>query len=1649
MKLTIFTAISFLAVAIAAPAAAPGAVTGQEAEHIEARQVDALGVFIWGMWLDLAVLGLIEMDVMFEKNSAPALPARPAAPPLYQQRLSVSLTMYAELVSVSLAIVAAFGRVLGQAIAFAAFFYVLASAVDSASPLAATSWLAYLLFFFLVFFPRLRKEYIATSALAVLGGLLAHFYGAGSYSFGMFATLPVALVSALGFKRFLGFIIALWKHTVAAVGCLAIDLASRKAKLAMELQTYLEMFVCIAMQYSKGATVLRDLFEEEARCHAQELRFAEQASTFQDLSADLSARVADFCSVHPNRKVPGCVGVFQQIPLAEKEDGHVVRSLSITWKRLLSLVGFYTIWLETELARLKAVRVKRDEVIKERQEHIASGTTIQKIIVKETAAHPVANPLAVARRPSRVSVPKPDRVVPAPPSPSQTQEEKKEMSVFEICIEQARSKRPVLPVIETDAKLPQTPDHSHTDPPASPAPAPIVEDVTSPLSDSAKVQRAFDEVARGYAAGAALDWRKRERCTGENQVVLYVQDDETMLRRRKESAVTKEARLARERSRFAYQSAQAEKEKMIAAPADAVTPAVVTDAELASAEVSKVTSAPATPAADPISVLPEDTPAQADAVAPPPSDDLMSELRVALASRGRSIRKATRADGNPSAKLKAASNVPAPTSMSTSGDEWITEDELDECDDSDGESVSSDEESDGPRGPDGDDDSDSDDEDAGPPPGGAPSAILAVVEDEQDDSPSETVADTVADNDEHGSPGPAGAPVLPEADVSYDSEAGVHEQADVSTRDVVVCVGDGKQSEHVDDEPETSYEEEGEDEVNVGIDEQLLAISEFNYPSSTTMTITSNEAESSYEEEAEQMVLFNSTGCGLMSEGMGVHPPVGSSTVVCVEAQTENAADVTDITGSFGTLRISTTSAAQAVAAPPVTMANIFGDFTATTDAPATTPAAFITSPEFGIVQTWEAAGSGTHCLDALPGMELDEELRASEPDSMVIDEEVGQEDFRMEKADAEDEGEDTAMDVIVSAEEEGCPAVTDWGFGSLSLSGTPFTSGVFDGDVDMAPPRQQEDEENAEMADQGVVGDSFMYPSVEAYPSLPSREGDMRFGEAGDVLIDGPAREWSVINEFEGGNHDGFGEQQQGFNQWPQQQQYPAPLFGDFGEQQPQFHFGLQPQQYPEAPFPGVFGQQQQQQWFHQWPQHQQQQQQQFQQPESHRDVEGSYQPQFQPEVQQPLFPSQSGNDFSFQLEQSAAHLDFGQGGQSSSEVASASQGNDDLTCPVDPELEEIERALLEALTTSQDTWSDPDMSLIDPQLLALPSNPTVDVADGEGSSSCVVTPVEDVVPPTPIVPTASPPSAVEAVANQGEEEKEEETGVSAPTAAPVVTFPEQEISFTFEARSDVFESAPAEEDYVDSYVPVSVVPLLRPEVDRRRREPRSNGSTPVEVVRTDDRQDEVPPVPDSLPLEESVRQRVAARPMLRPRLRASNAVRQAVAEQAQEVGGPSSAAGTPQRELNLQEMRARIEAMRRAGASNFEEDPSSPASSTTSSSSSPSPRRTTSEEPEPVAEGSSSSAEVKEGQQAEEQKLKSSEVEAHQGEEAVLQAAVAGGAQHETRDAGRRKRSHVDEGDGDVAHNVEDALGPPVIEGRRILPCRGRLKRANEEPD
>ncbi|KAK0729311.1 hypothetical protein B0T21DRAFT_385390 [Apiosordaria backusii] len=792
----------------------------------------------------------------------------------------------------------------------------------------------------------------------------------------------------------------------------------------------------------------------------------------------------------------------------------------------------------------------------------------------------------------------------------------------------------------------------------------------------------------------------------------------------------------------------------------------------------------------------------------------------------------------------------------------------------------------------------------------------------------------------------------------------------------------------------------------------------------------------------------------LLEEG----EPVGSSLEYSEEAQTENAVDVTDITGLLEAFQVSTTTA---VATPPAAAvfdaANIIPITTTTTTTATatttttTTPAA-ITSPEFGDVRMEETAGSGTEVRDALPGMELDEgslTLAQEQPDDAMMDLAEEEEVFvvvddRMdleEEVDADDEGEDdTAMVISSTAAEEyeGRPAATtDWGFGSMSLSGTPFAFGGLLGqdDVVMVAPQEQQYVENVEMIDQGVVGvDSVVGPSVEsAYPSLPSftlEEGDMDwFGEA-DELMDGPAPEWSIIHEIESGMFD-FGTQQQ--------------------------HFQPQQQTLESSP--------------------------------SQRDVEGSFQPQFNFEPQQQLSYPQVG-DFDFQLGQQMQQFTFGQDTQQSSEVAPASEDND---CNMSQaELDELERELLEALTMDDQAWS-AENPLIDPQLLALPPNPMA--AAGEGSS--VVAPFEDATAPG----AAVPPGGEEVVNTQGEEEG----GVSAPSASattttPVVALPEQEISFSFESRSNVFESAPAEDDFVDSYVPVPVTPVLRPEVTRRRRELRSHGMTPVEVD-TDDRQDVVSPEEsDSSSLdEEAVRQRVAARPMLRPRLRASNSVRQAVAEQVQEIGESSSAP----RKKTIAEMRAEFERMSRTGSSDFEAPaaprqltdeevrdhqiaqsmrdavveaeqtnvsfrfpiaPSTAAAPTTFTAANfdpvPSfafaagdfvfgggvgPSRT-SEEPEPVAEGSSSSAEAKEGQHAEEQTQKSSEVEAHQGEEAELEAAVEERLRHETTVSDRRKRRYVDS-DGDVADNA-DANAPGPSGSRRILPCRGLMKRV-KRPD
>nr|CDP23525.1 Putative protein of unknown function [Podospora anserina S mat+] len=1486
----------------------------------------------------------------------------------------------------------AFG-LLAQLAALAVVVCSLGLAVQTASPTAALAGLAFLLLFFSLVFPRFRKEYFAAFASAVLGGLLAHFNGSASFSSGAFTTALTVFVLSLVCKHFPGCFNVLWRYVVTAVCCLApVFSPSWRAFLGKSRGTcrnFPELIENVVLMIPLSHITLRELLNEVARRHVQELRFAEQCVTLGKVLDSSQAAVDEFRRVHPNRRLSHCVRrfIWEQIPLAEMEDGLFELSRFSTWERLLFLAGFLGSLLETELARLKAACEKLDEVINKRQQYIASAIQIQKIVVKQTAAYPIVKIPAVARLPSRALVLKPDSLVPAalPPASPRRPEEKKDMSVFEMIVSTARhprSKSKVLPVTETEVELPPTPDHSHSEPPASPAPA-IIEEI-APLSPSTMVQRAFSQIEGMDQALRALS--VREHHAPDNEIY------EMMMRPRKESAVTKEARFARERSLIAYRHAQAEKEKEIKALV-VVSPAAVTS----------VTLAPAAAAADTPFVLPSDAPAQATAVAPTSSDDLMSELRVALAARERSIRKTTR-DDTP-AKLKAANaTVPA---TSSSEDEWVTTDESDsdEPRGSEDDDSKSDVDSEGPRGPEDDDSGDGDEDDAPP---SVASSILAVVDGEQA-SPSEPTADAVDDNDKHGSPGPSGNPALPEAEVSFDSEAGAREQAGGSTRDVAVTVGGDKQSEDTDDEPETSLEEEeGESDSCVGVDQQLLVTQLYPpLPPSPTTTTTRGEAETSLEGEAEQKVLSrDSGGSGLTSseEGSVDTPPVGSSPVVSVEAQTENDADITSLLEAS---HIST-SVAQAVAVPLVTATttattDIIGDFTATTADAITTPAA-ITSPEVGIVQTEEAVMTGTEVCDALPGMELDEGSLAR-PNSVKVDEEVKEEDSRMEEAGVDDEGEDTAM-VIPDAGVEGPPAAM---FGSMSMSGTPFAFGAVQDDVNMAYPQQQ-DFENVEMIDQGVFGNTLM-PPVGGYPSLPSQEGDMRFHEA-DVRMVEPAPQPFDFNAYEGVNYVGSGEQQQ-----QQQQFHPEPM---------DYHHDVEASSC-QQPLPNNFGLQ-----------------------------------------QSALDPSQPDDQYYHQVGQQLAQIDFGPDNQS--QLLSES----DLTLILDEYLnwsmsqaqfEELVREVEQfAERETPGAWSGPD-SLIDPALFALPTDQATDdvpADDVSPTAACAAAPIQAAPSPQGEEVVASPQEEEE------EEEEEEEVGASAPTtatAAPVVTpLPEQGISYSFaEYWSDVAFDSPDEDDHVDDYVPVPVAPVLRQEVERRRREPRSNGSTSVEV-RADDRQDVVSAEPDSSSSdEESVRQRVARRPMLVPRLRGSVAVRQAVAEQVRAAGESSSA---PPQKKTLQEVRDRIEAMRRAGTSNFassdesdedEDDspPSFPIPSTTTTPNFPSEGLTTpiSEEREPVAEGSSGSAEVKEGQPAGKLKLKSSEVEAHQGEEAELKAAVAEeeeGHGNMAPGTGRRRKRDI----GDFGHQEIEYVELPdipvrVTEGRRILSFKRRIPGVHEEPD
>lgn len=1465
--------------------------------------------------------------------------------------------------------------------------------VQTASPTAALAGLAFLVLFFSLVFPRLRKEYFAAIASAVLGGLLAHFNGSASFSSGAFTTALAVFVLSLVCKHFPGCFNVLWRYVVAAVCCLApVFSPSWRAFLGKSrgaCRNFPELIENVVLMIPLGHITLRELLNEVARRHVRELRFAEQCVTLGKVLDSSQAAVDEFRRVHPNRRLSHCVCRFitEQIPLAEMEDGLFELSRFSTRERLLFLAGFLGSLLETEFARLKAACEKLDEVINKRQQYIASTIQIQKIVVKETAAYPIVKIPAVARLPSRALVLKPDSFVPAalPPASPRRPEEKKEMSVFEMIVSTVRhprSKTKVLPVTETEVELPQTPDHSHSEPPASPAPA-IIEE-TAPLSPSTMVQRAFSQIEGMDQALRALS--VREHHASDNEIY------EMMMRPREESAVTKEARFARERSLIAYRHAQAEKEKEIKALV-VVSPAAVTSVTLAPAAAA---------AADTPFVLPSDAPAQATAVAPTSSDDLMSELRVAFTARGRSIRKTTR-DDTP-AKLKAT-NATVPATSSTE-DEWVTTDESDSdepCGSEDDDSKS-DVDSEGPHGPEDDDSGDGDEDDAAP---SVASSILAVVDGEQA-SPSEPTADAVDGNDKHGSPGPSGNPALPEAEVSFDSEAGVREQAGGSTRDVAVTVGGDKQSEDTDDEPETSLEEEeNESDSCAGVDQQLLVTELYlTLPLSLMTTTTCGEADTSLEGEAEQKVLSrDSAGSGLTSaeEGSVDTPPVGSSPVISVEAQTENDADVNDITSLLEASHIST-SVAQAVAAPLVTATttattDIIGDFTATTADAITTPAT-ITPPEVGIVQTEEAVMTGTEVCHALPGMELDEGSLAR-PDSVKVDEEVKEEDARMEEAGVDDEGEDTAM-VIPDAGVEGPPAAM---FGSMSMSGTPFAFGAVQDDVNMAYPQQQ-DFENVEIIDQGVFGNTLM-PPVGGYPSLPSQEGDMRFHEA-DVRMDELAPQPFDFNAYEGVNYVGSGEQQQ------QQQFHPEPM---------DYHHDVEASSY-QQPLPNNFGLQ-----------------------------------------QLALDPSQPDDQYYYQVGQQLAQIDFGPDNQS--QLLSES----DLTLILDEYLnwsmsqaqfEELVREVEQfAERETPGTWSGPD-SLIDPALFALPTDQATDdvpADDVSPTAARAAAPIQ----------AAPSPQGEEVVPQGEEEEEEEEVGASAPTTAttaPVVTPPpEQGISYSFaEYWSDVAFDSPNEADHVDDYVPVPVAPVLRQEVERRRREPRSNGSTPVEVVRADDRQDVVSAEPDSSSSdEESVRQRVARRPMLVPRLQGRVAVRQAVAEQVRAAGESSSA---PPQKKTLQEVRDRLEAMRRAGASNFassdeldedEDDspPSFPIPSTTTTPNFPSEGLTTptSEEPEPVAEGSSGSAEVKEGQPAGKLKLKSSEVEAHQGEEAELKAAVAEeeeGHGHMAPGTGRRRKRDI----GDFGHQEIEYVELPdipvrVTEGRRILSFKRRIPGAHEEPD
>ncbi|KAK0729312.1 hypothetical protein B0T21DRAFT_291846, partial [Apiosordaria backusii] len=321
-----------------------------------------------------------------------------------------------------------------------------------ASPTAAITMMVCILSSLSLFFPRLRRGCVVAAVCGMLGGSVAHFHGAAGFSLGMYAAATFAFVMALVFSPLLGLVNVLVKHAVAFVCCLAAERARLWALLAGELQASLEMFVDFVLKYSRGHTLLRGLLEEEARCHDQELRFAEQCFTIGLSEQNLSASVDDFRRAHPSRSLPGCVRTFfaEQIPLAEKEDGPVERSLSTAWKRLLCLAGFYTVLFDTELARLKTFRVKRDEVIKKRQDHIDSSIEIQRIIVKEMKAHPIVKPKAVSRLPARVLAPKPDSFVPTVFS-SPRRIERKDLSVAEILLSRPltpRSRTKVLPVTE-------------------------------------------------------------------------------------------------------------------------------------------------------------------------------------------------------------------------------------------------------------------------------------------------------------------------------------------------------------------------------------------------------------------------------------------------------------------------------------------------------------------------------------------------------------------------------------------------------------------------------------------------------------------------------------------------------------------------------------------------------------------------------------------------------------------------------------------------------------------------------------------------------------------------------------------------------------------------------------------------------------------------------------------------------------------------------------------------------------------------------------------------------------------------------------------------------------------------------------------------